>query len=122
DQILANGFEIQFNDVFYTVARTQGGKYLQAYWAKYNQLPSEADASDICSRFGNNSRECGTVWRWAQAKYEGRALAERVAAEEYARKAYRDPIFDWKPDYRPPTNYQGRCYDQGNGTEKCFYD
>ena len=66
--------------------------------------------------------ECGTVWRWAQAKYEARAEAERVAAEEYARKAYRDPIFDWKPPYRPPLNYQGRCYNQGDGTERCFYD
>ena len=122
DEILANGYEIEFHDVFYTVARTQGGKYLQAYWNRYKQLPNEADASDICSRFGNNSRECGTVWRWAQARYEGRAQAERVAAEEYARKAYRDPIFDWKPDYRPPPNYQGRCYNQGDGTEKCFYD
>ena len=27
-----------------------------------------------------------------------------------------------KPTYTPPTSNEPRCYDQGDGTEKCFYD
>ena len=71
DNILANGWGMDFNGDFYYVARTRGGKYLQAYWNKYHQLPRSADAGDICQRFGSSSMECSLVNPWADKIYQG---------------------------------------------------
>ena len=118
DNILANGFGMDFNGDFYYVARTKGGKYLQAYWNKFHQLPRSADASDICQRFGTSSMECGLVSPWADKIYNGQREVADAAAKRYAKEQLNK---QWKPEYRSPYK-EPRCYQTGAKTETCFYN
>lgn len=116
DAILAmNSSDVPYGGDFYAAARTLGGKYLSAYWRRWHALPRSSDAYDICSRFGNNSYECNLVWPWAQGIFDGQRAQEQKAAQAYAEdvariKRYNEPVSE------------PRCYNQGDGTEKCFFD
>lgn len=119
DAILAiDSTNVPYDGEFYTAARTLGGKYLGAYWRRYKQLPRSSDAYDICSRFGNNSYECNLVWPWAQSIFDGQREAAQKASDAYAAQVAmaRRKTTTYKPYVKP------RCYDQGNGYEKCFYN
>ncbi|WOI52360.1 hypothetical protein [Parvularcula sp. LCG005] len=119
DALMARGGKTAGTD-FWMVARIEGGKYLGYYWRQNGRLPSTADANDICRRFGSDSYECNLVWPWAANIYAGQQAVQDKANAEYAARVQmtsRKP-----PAYRRPVDTQGRCYDQGNGKEKCFYN
>ncbi|MDG6097546.1 hypothetical protein EXU34_08825 [Alteromonas sp. ZYF713] len=119
DALMARGGETSGTD-FWMVARIEGGKYLGYYWRKNGRLPSTADANDICRRFGSGSYECNLVWPWASQIY-----ARQQAVQDKANAAYAERVQMTSrkpPAYRRPVDTQGRCYDQGNGKEKCFYN
>ena len=120
DAILAmNSSDVPYGGDFYAAARTLGGKYLSAYWRRWHALPRSSDAYDICSRFGNNSYECNLVWPWAQGIFDGQRAQEQKAAQAYAQDVARTKRR--APAYNKPVS-EPRCYNQGDGTEKCFYD
>lgn len=118
DNALISGYGIDFNGDFYYVARTKGGKYLQAYWNQYRQLPRSADAYDICRRFGTSSMECGLVYAWADNISQGQREAAQREADRYSQKQFSQ---GYKSGYRPPMS-EPRCYQTGAKTETCFYN
>lgn len=118
DNALISGYGIEFNGDFYYVARTKGGKYLQAYWNKFRQLPRSADAYDICRRFGSASTECGLVYAWADNISQGQREAAKREADRYSQKQFSQ---GYKSEYRPPMS-EPRCYQTGTTTETCFYN
>ncbi|MEH6488681.1 hypothetical protein [Hyphomonas oceanitis] len=118
DNALSSGYGLDFNGDFYYVARTKGGKYLQAYWNKFHQLPHSADAYDICRRFGSSSVECGLVYAWADNISQGQREAAQREAARYSQNQFNK---DWNPAYRPPMS-EPRCYQTGAKTETCFYN
>ncbi|MBR9807777.1 MAG: hypothetical protein GYB49_11205 [Alphaproteobacteria bacterium] len=118
DNALISGYGLDFNGDFYYVARTKGGKYLQAYWNKYHQLPHSADAYDICRRFGSSSMECGLVYAWADNISKGQREAAAREADRYSQKKFSQ---GYKSEYRPPMK-EPRCYQTGAKTETCFYN
>ena len=118
DNALISGFGIEFNGDFYYVARTKGGKYLQAYWNKFRQLPRSADAYDICRRFGSSSMECGLVYTWADNISQGQREAAKREADRYSQKQFSQ---GYKSEYRPPMS-EPRCYQTGAKTETCYYN
>ncbi|RAN41373.1 hypothetical protein [Hyphomonas sp. GM-8P] len=118
DSAISGGYGIDFNGDFYYIARTKGGKYLQAYWNKYHQLPRSADAYDICRRFGSSSMECNLVYAWADNISQGQREAARRDADRYSQKQFNQ---GYKTEYRPPMS-EPRCYQTGAKTETCFYN
>ena len=118
DSAISGGYGIDFNGDFYYIARTKGGKYLQAYWNKFHQLPHSADAYDICRRFGSSSTECGLVYAWADNISQGQREAAQREAARYSQNQFNK---DWNPAYRPPMK-EPRCYQTGAKTETCFYN
>jgi hypothetical protein len=118
DSALSGGYGIDFNGDFYYIARTKGGKYLQAYWNKYRQLPHSADAYDICRRFGSSSTECSLVYAWADNISQGQREAAQREADRYSQKQFSQ---GYKSEYRPPMA-EPRCYQTGATTETCFYN
>lgn len=118
DNALISGYGIDFNGNFYYVARTKGGKYLQAYWSKFRQLPRSADAYDICRRFGSSSTECSLVYAWADNISQGQREAAQREADRYSQKQFSQ---GYKSEYRPPMA-EPRCYQTGAKTETCFYN
>lgn len=118
DNALISGYGIDFNGDFYYVARTKGGKYLQAYWNKFRQLPRSADAYDICRRFGSSSSECNLVYAWADNISQGQREAAQREADRYSQKQFSQ---GYKSEYRPPMA-EPRCYQTGAKTETCFYN
>ncbi|MEZ6012548.1 MAG: hypothetical protein R3C08_11830 [Hyphomonas sp.] len=118
DSALESGYGLEFNGDFYYVARTKGGRYLQAYWNKFRQLPKSADAYDICRRFGSSSMECNLVYAWADNISQGQREAAKREADRYSQKQFSQ---GYKPEYRPPMA-EPRCYQTGAKTETCFYN
>ena len=118
DSALSSGYGLEFNGDFYYVARTKGGKYLQAYWNKFHQLPRSADAYDICRRFGSGSMECNLVYAWADNISQGQRAAAQREADRYSQRQFSQ---GYKPEYRPPMS-EPRCYQTGAKTETCFYN
>lgn len=114
----------------YDAARAAGGDQFYQWWRQNMEMRSGADARELCRKFGPSSYECGLVAEWTylntgtnpytggtQQTYQGGVYSD--SGKNPYNAGYDDPTS--LPTYRPPSN-KPRCYNQGDGTEKCFYD
>ncbi|MAK63048.1 MAG: hypothetical protein CMK09_18925 [Ponticaulis sp.] len=116
--------------VGYDAARAAGGDRFYQWWRRNMEMRSGADARELCRKFGSASYECGLVAEWTylntgtnpytggtQQTYQGGVYSD--SGNNPYNAGYNGPTRS--NTYTPPSN-EPRCYDQGDGTEKCFYD
>lgn len=116
---MARGEKVVGDGNFWKVALNEGNPFLSYYMRERGGLPNLSYAGEICRRFGNASGECNKVMGWAGPQFAAQEELRRKANSAYAEQVEltrRRP-----PTYRPPSKAP-RCYSQGNGYEKCFYD
>ncbi|MAP95459.1 MAG: hypothetical protein CMK07_10950 [Ponticaulis sp.] len=116
--------------VGYDEARAAGGDQFYQWWRNNFEMRSGADARELCRKFGSSSYECGLVAEWTYLNtgvnpYTGgtQQTYQPGVYSDSGNNPYNAGYDDPKslPTYRPPST-EPRCYNQGDGTEKCFYD
>ena len=114
----------------YEAALNAGGQTFRDWWGRNFELRSTQDAFSLCNRFGSSSYECGLVAEWTYLN-AGRNPYTGGSTQTYQGGVYSDSGNNpynagyngptGSNTYTPPSN-EPRCYDQGDGTERCFYD
>jgi hypothetical protein len=115
--------------VGYDAARQAGGDQFYQWWRKNFEMRRTTDAFELCRKFGSSSYECSLVAEWTYLN-SGRNPYTGSANQTFnGTYSDRDSGYNAgyegtvpQPAYRPPSSNQPRCYNQGDGTEKCFYD
>ena len=113
----------------YDAARQAGGDQFYQWWRKNFEMRRTADAFELCRKFGSASYECSLVAEWTYLNsgrnpYTGgtsQTFNGTYSNEDRGYSAGYEGTVP-KPAYRPPSSNEPRCYDQGDGTERCFYD
>ena len=112
---------------FYEKARRNGGPDFYRWWDANKKMRTVQDAYDMCYFYPVNSVECTAPKAWADrvtGKYvpSTQGLSPNTPyTESYTDKyGYKGPARSG-PSAPAPSNKR-RCYNQGDGTEKCFYD
>ena len=115
--------------VGYDAARQAGGDQFYQWWRKNFEMRHTADAFELCRTFGSSSYECSLVAEWTYLNsgrnpYTGGTTQTFNGTYSDQDRGYNAGYEGTvpKPTYTPPTSNEPRCYDQGDGTEKCFYD
>ena len=115
--------------VGYDAARQAGGDQFYQWWRKNFEMRRTADAFELCRTFGSSSYECSLVAEWTYLNsgrnpYTGGTTQTFNGTYSDQDRGYNAGYEGTvpKPTYTPPTSNEPRCYDQGDGTEKCFYD
>ena len=115
--------------VGYDAARQAGGDQFYQWWRKNFEMRHTADAFELCRTFGSSSYECSLVAEWTYLNsgrnpYTGGTTQTFNGTYSDQDRGYNAGYEGTvpKPTYPPPTSNEPRCYDQGDGTEKCFYD
>lgn len=123
--LLANS-DVEGDRSFFEDALLYGGPYLTLWWEHNKGLWSLQDRDWACENFGSWDRRCKNTEMWAldvrnaeyAAKY-GNGNWNQPYQRSDANAGYKGTVP--QPTYRPPSK-EPRCYNQGDGTEKCFYD
>lgn len=114
--------------VGYDAARAAGGDQFYQWWRNHYEMKHSSHALELCRKFGSSSYECSLVGEWAYLKtgtnpyVGGNATFNSPysdAGNNSANAGYKGPTGG--SGYNKPVG-EPRCYDQGDGTEKCFYD
>ena len=114
--------------VGYDAARAAGGDRFYQWWRNHYEMKHSSHALELCRKFGSSSYECSLVGEWAYLKtgsnpYTGGGATFNSPYSDYgknpANAGYDGPTRG--PEYNK-TVREMRCYDQGDGTEKCFFD
>ena len=117
--------------VGYDAARQAGGETFRRWWVKNYEMRSTKDAFELCNRFGASSAECGLVAEWTYLNSGRNPYVSTGTTNQNTNGVYSDSGNNpYNAGYKGPTGSSGtnppvkppRCYDQGDGTEKCFYD
>lgn len=123
--LLANG-DVEGDRSFFEDALLYGGPYLTLWWEHNKGLWSLADRDWACEHFGESDRRCKNTEMWALDVHNAQWVARygnnnpnTPYTRSDANAGYSGPVP--QPTYNPPSSGP-RCYDQGDGTEKCFYD
>ncbi len=112
---------------FYEMARFAGGPAFYRWWDANKKMRNTQDAYDMCMIHKPTSFECTAPKQWADialGKVQERPTQTfNGQYSDYGNNPYNagSPNVPRTPAYRAPSN-QPRCYNQGDGTEKCFYD
>ncbi|WP_407646324.1 hypothetical protein [Henriciella litoralis] len=126
-RLLLAGADVEGDRSFFEDALLYGGPYLSLWWKHNEGLWSLQDREWACENFGPSDRRCANTEAWVRkvrdaeyvAKY-GNGNWNQPVERSSANAGYRGTVP--KPTYRPPISYTPRCYNQGDGTEKCFFD
>lgn len=112
---------------FYEKAKRNGGPDFYRWWDANKKMRSIQDAYDMCYFHPVTSVECTAPKAWADrmtGKYvpPTQGLSPNAPyTESYTDKyGYKGPARSGPS--APPRSNERRCYNQGDGTEKCFYD
>lgn len=113
----------------YDAARQAGGDQFYQWWRKNFEMRHTSHAFELCRRFGSSSYECGLVAEWTYLNSGKNPYTGGTS------QTFNSPYSDYgnnpaNAGYKGPKGGSGynkpvgepRCYDQGDGTEKCFYD
>lgn len=112
---------------YYEMARFAGGPAFYRWWDANKKMRNTQDAYDMCLFHKPTSFECTAPKRWADlalGKVQDRPTQSfNGQYSDYGSNPYNAgaPSAPRTPAYRAPVT-QPRCYNQGDGTEKCFYD
>lgn len=112
---------------FYEMARFAGGPAFYRWWNANKKMRNTQDAYDMCFFHKPTSFECTAPKRWADVALgkvkQGPTQTFNGQYSDYGNNPYNAgaPSAPRTPAYRAPVG-QPRCYNQGDGTEKCFYD
>lgn len=112
---------------YYEMARFEGGPAFYRWWDANKKMRNTQDAYDMCFFHPPTSVECTAPKRWADLALgkiqEGPTQTFNGQYSDYGNNPYNAgaPNAPRTPAYRAPVT-QPRCYDQGDGTEKCFYN
>ncbi|CAM3633999.1 hypothetical protein [Litorimonas haliclonae] len=112
---------------FYEKARRNGGPDFYRWWDANKKMRTVQDAYDMCYLHPADSVECTAPKAWADrmtGKYVPRTQGlspNTPYTESYTDKyGYKGPARSGPS--APAKSNKRRCYNQGDGTEKCFYD
>ncbi len=114
---------------FYEIARKEGGALFYRWWDANKKMRTIQDAYDMCYFHKPTSVECTWPKAWAdrmsgKKTYWGSGQSNLPNNGTYT-ESYTDKYGYTGPSGgspSAPTNNEARCYNQGDGTEKCFYD
>lgn len=127
-RLLVTKGDVEGDRSFYVDAMVYGGEYFLHWWEENKALWSLEDREWLCQNFGEESRQCTWTALWeiderhrvwnAQRGYDPNGPYTDPGAGNFQLDG---PLRTWRPSYDPPSNGP-RCYNQGDGTELCFYD
>lgn len=127
-RLLVTQGDVEEDRSFYVDAMVYGGAYFLHWWEENKGLWSLEDHEWLCQNFGEESRQCTWTRMWAlderhrvwnaQRGYDPNGPYTDPGAGNFQLDG---PLRTWRPDYTPRSN-ERRCYNQGDGTERCFYD
>lgn len=127
-RLLVTKGDVEGDRSFYVDAMVYGGAYFLHWWEENKALWALEDREWLCQNFGEESRQCTWTALWeiderhrvwnAQRGYDPNGPYTDPGAGNFQLDG---PLRTWRPSYDPPSNGP-RCYNQGDGTELCFYD